>query len=311
MKLFKSGEDILKKAEDLMKGGHFSEARDTYEKANKKFFKQGNKELMDLTNAYVALLELKNKKDDPEAYRYAAECLKELDNKNIKLGIREIPSSDLAKECIAKAEYIISDSLPDETQEDQTVKAQELEKTAQQYNELDDYLVLEEVLFNNKLKGTDKFPFIAAESLKWKAEASVWSNPIEAAKYYQNAANFLKSDPQLEQSFIHKTNQFGKVAKCWFCGREVYAENIHFIPMKSLITQYQINKLEKGKGKIPVFDNEHYIYVCRACHDAIYLKADEIALDYHEKAIDELNKVKDQLITKINELDRKIKMAMR
>ncbi len=164
-------------------------------------------------------------------------------------------------------------------------------------------LLLPEIFKKIKLTGVSRGLMLIAESQENLAEAIVWSDPKRAAEYYQNAANYRKQagEQTREAADQAKVKQYSKAVRCWICDREIAGEAIHFFPMRSEITALQ--RKRQSKSPLPSkHETEDYIYACRACHEAISKKADEIAVHYHTIAMDHTNSVQAELQKQINDI---------
>jgi len=305
MGLFKSGDELLDSGYSLLKQKEFSKALSTFKKANEKFKKSGDTQNVNITNSLARLLEIYSNENNPAVYIAAAEALKPLGDTEIKFGIRNVKSSDIAKECSIKAEELTVRANPTTNPQEFNERADRLKQVGLNYQTLlgNNVLCIPEIFGGKKISGREVATHLFAESEEYNAEATVWFDPKKAAEYYQNAANWRRQigHQDKESEDILKVKQYSKSAKCWICGREVYGEEIHFLHMPSEITSFQ--RISEGDSLLPsMSESEDIVYVCRTCYHAISKKADEIANFYHQIAMEEINRVESELNARINEI---------
>ncbi len=92
--------------------------------------------------------------------------------------------------------------------------------------------------------------------------------------------------------------QYGKSAKCWFCGREVAGESIHFVAMPSDLTD--LVKAADKDSPLPSFDPQTgNVYACKGCHGAVHHLADALATqrmnELDAKLQRQIQELKDQI----------------
>jgi tetratricopeptide (TPR) repeat protein len=135
-------------------------------------------------------------------------------------------------------------------------------------------------------------------------------NPSMAVEHYAEAMGYF-GQALLEEykSYLdQRCKKLQNVAKCWFCGRDIQGEDIHYIYMDTILTPY----LEERFGEeSPSSLRGAQIAVCIACHGAIYKLADLIAQQYYEKAMAALKEVEKQLTEAIIALDRRLREVER
>ncbi len=310
MGLFKSADELVDKGHNFLKQGEFSKALNNFEKATEKFRKEGDVQNGENSNAFAKLLKIHSNKNDPNVYISASEALQPLGDIELKFGVRDVKASNIANECSVKAEELSILTLPTDDLSSLEKRGRELQEMGTKYQSSigTNVMIIPEIFEKKKITGIQHAYALAAEGQENLAEAIVWSDPKKAAEYYQTAANYRRQigEQNKEKSDTGKVQQFKKAAKCWLCGREIYGEDIHFFPMRSDITEFQ----RKSKESSPLpskHESENMIYACRACHEAISKKADEIADHYHQIAIAYTNDVKDELQSQINQIERALR----
>jgi tetratricopeptide (TPR) repeat protein len=131
-------------------------------------------------------------------------------------------------------------------------------------------------------------------------------DPTKAVEYYAEAmGNFGQAMLEEYKSYLEqRCKKLGNVAKCWFCGRDVQGEDIHYVYMDTILTPYL---QEKFGTESPPSLKELKIAACIACYEAIHILADLVARQYYEKAMAALREVEERLSAAIIALDRRLR----
>ncbi|MCJ7570591.1 MAG: hypothetical protein MUO82_01765 [Candidatus Thermoplasmatota archaeon] len=309
MGLFKSGDELVELGYSCIKQGDFSKALNSFEKAKEKLMREGSSQDINVIDVMTKLLRINFNIDNPTTYKEAESALKLLGDTEIKLGVNNVKSSDISNECMIKSQELISLSIPKTTSQYLEQRSKELQDVAMKYQTTigNNILFIPEIFKKTHLTGISRGLNLYAESQENLAEATVWSDPKKAAEYYQNAANYRKQagDLNKEVENQNKVRQYSKAVRCWICNREITGEDIHFFPMASDITPLQ--RKRQIQSPLPSkHETENVIYACRACHQAISKKADEIAIHYHNIAIEQMNRIQADLQKQINDLVKAI-----
>lgn len=131
------------------------------------------------------------------------------------------------------------------------------------------------------------------------------SDPSKSVEYYAEAMGHF-SQAMLEEykSYLdQRCKKLSNVVKCWFCGRDVQGEDIHYVYMETILTPYLQKKFS---GESPPSVKESRIAACMACYEAIHIMADSVARMYYEKAMAALRKVEKELTQAILALERRL-----
>ena len=332
MGLFKTGNEMFDTGHSQIKQGEFSKAISTFEKANQKLQKQGDGQTAQVAYVLAQVLKTHINSNNPGAYTSAVDALNTLGNQELKFGVRNANSTDIAKECTLKTEELNAIQIPTYNIKDfESISFKEgskksemvstLERRAQQLKEVgmkyqtsigNNVLILPEMFNKQKITGIQKAMELIAEAHENLGEAVVWSDPKKAAEYYQTAANYRNQagEQNIADNNRDKVTQYKQAVKCWFCGREIYGKQIHYFEMPSHITDFQRNS--KEDSPLPTkHTSEDIIFACRACHEAISLKADEIAEHYHQLAMEHTERVRSGLQSQIDQLHNAIRSIRR
>jgi len=271
----------LDQANDYLMRGDFASALNKYNDAVRKFQKVGDVNGATQAFAYAAVMNLAQSPRDPGAYRAASQALRALGDTPMKLGLRESTGNALAREADILASEAEWTGLQPTSVDQYKQKAQALRQVATAIrSEIgSNVLVLPELLKQGSVTGESHALALAALSEEALAESLLSTDPKAAAEHYQTARLWWSQagDAAQADAALARVNMYGKSAKCWFCGREVAGENIHFVPMPSDLTD--LVKAADKDSPLPSFDPASgNVYACKGCHGAVFHLADELAV---------------------------------
>ncbi len=280
MPLFKTATEVFDQANDYLLRGDFASALNKYNDAIRKFQKTGDQNGILLATAYASVMNLAQAPDNPTAYRAAAQALRALGDQPMKLGLRESTASAVAHEAeiLASAKEWVGLAPTSTAQYQQKADALRQVATALRSDIGSNILVLPELFKQGSHTGESHALVLAALSEEAIAESLLATDPKAAAEHYQTARLWWSQageSGQADAAAAHVA-QYGKSAKCWFCGREVAGENIHFVPMPSDLTD--LVKAADKDSVLPTYDPQTgNVYACKGCHGAVLHLADALA----------------------------------
>ena len=280
MPLLKTASDVMDQANDYLMRGDFASALNKYNDAVRKFQKVGDVNGATVATAYASVMGLAQASSNPGAYRAAAQALRALGDTPLKLGLREPAASAVAREAeILASEFEWTGLRPTSTaQYEQKAQALRQVATAIRTDIGGNVLVLPELLKQGSVTGESHALALAAQSEEALAESLLATDPKAAAEHYQTARLWWSQagNAGMADAAAALVNQYGKSAKCWFCGREVAGENIHFVAIPSDLTD--LVKAADKDSLLPSFDPQTgNVYACKGCHGAVHHLADALA----------------------------------
>ncbi len=281
MPLFKTATEVFDQANDLLLRGDFGSALNKYNDAIRKFQKVGDQNGILLASAYASVMGLAQNAGNPAAYRAAAQALRSLGDTPIKLGLRESTASAVAHEADILASELEWTTLHPTSVAQYQQKAQALRQvaTAIRTDIGGNVLVLPELFRQGSVTGESHALALAAQSEEALAESLLSTDPKGAAEHYQTARLWWSQagNAGAADAAASHVNQYGKSVKCWFCGREVTGEGIHFVAIPSNLTD--LVKAADKDSVLPTFDPQtSNVYACKGCHGAVFLLADGLAM---------------------------------
>jgi hypothetical protein len=301
MAFFKSGDALVEEGNDLIKRKDFEKAKRSFQKAIDKKTKD-----MDLAQVMIALLSIHGNLTDPMVYKHVAGVLRSKGDMDFQLGLSEVSAAKLAKEC---------DLLGDEfgalgASRDPSVSAARgnaLIGVAMKYQTTmpNDILLIPELFGGVSMTGMRRAQKLFAEGNEDLAESVVFTDPRKAAEYQQMAFNYRKQMGESGEANLAKIEGYSKSAACWFCGREVTGERIHFFPMSSEVGILRFKEQETSHLAVKTNAGDA-VYACRGCYSAISRRADAIANHYHRQAMAEIQRVEASLRAEIAMVNSRI-----
>ncbi len=302
MPLFKTASEVFDQANDYLLRGDFGSALNKYNDAIRKFQKVGDTNGVMLATGYASVMNLAQDPNNPNAYRAAAQALRALGDTPVKLGLRESTANAVAHEAeiLASATEWMGVQPTSTAQYQQKAQALRQVATAIRSDIGSSILVLPELFKQGSFTGESRALVLAALSEEAIAESLLATDPKAAAEHYQTARLWWSqagSSAQADAAAAHVA-QYGKSAKCWFCGREVAGESIHFVAMPSDLTD--LVKAADKDSPLPSFDPQTgNVYACKGCHGAVHHLADALATqrmnELDAKLQRQIQELKDQI----------------
>ncbi len=280
MPLLKTASDLLAQGQDLVARGDFGGATQRYAEAAKRFTRDGELRWAAVAQAYAAVMGISARVQDPNAYRTAVQFLQPLGDIPLKIGLHEVPASALARESDLVARELELRTLAPTNPQGFDQKAHALQALSADYRVsfTGQVLVLPELFHQGSTTGEQRATVTAALSEEAMGESLVNTDPKSAAEHYQNARLWWSQagDSVSADAALARVTSYSRGARCWFCGREVSGEGIHFVAMPSELTDLVMQRA--GDSPIPSFDaSRGVVYACRGCEGAIYRMADSLA----------------------------------
>ena len=190
-KLFKSGDELYDESKDLIKRGEYDKARDYLQKS---IDKEGGTD--DVAAVKVALIDLKDRLTNVNAYRNLLGALQRMDDPSFDFGLLDINRDDLISECeltIRKIELLSSGGSGQQLMQ----KGEALQTLAQDFQaKLGERNLIILQLFRNDttVTGNTEFYNLMAIAYETMADGVVWDNPTQAAEYQQIVSPALDKD---------------------------------------------------------------------------------------------------------------------
>ncbi|MCL2509507.1 MAG: hypothetical protein FWF07_00305 [Methanomassiliicoccaceae archaeon] len=298
--LFKSGDDLFNQGVDLIKRKEYAKAKKNFEK----MIEKGGREVT-IARAYVDIIDACLDKDNLNRYTKLAATLDGMTD-GFEFGLTQINPSRLALECRLLAERMSLDSIANKEE-----RGNKLLDVARKYQTMigNDSISISEIVGNPVNTGIKEALYIQAQGYENLASAAVMTDPKRAAELLQNSYACHKQLGEDGKNVLNTINAYSKSVKCWICGRPATGEGVHFVAMSSDISPFMRKSDDDILKSAPADYNS--IYVCRPCYSSISRRADDIAKQYHERAMQEMRAMEARLQAQINNLSTTMSLLRR
>ena len=152
-------------------------------------------------------------------------------------------------------------------------------------------LVLPELFWKQTAPGEARALPLLAMAEESLGQSLVQEDPKAAAEHFQTARLWWMQAGRADmaQSASTYVQSYGLAVKCWFCGREVSGEGVHFLSIPSELTD-MLKKSASGTA-LPSFNKANgTVYACKGCHGAISALSDSIATQRTQELEVKINK---------------------
>ncbi|MCL2149024.1 MAG: hypothetical protein FWH47_07165 [Methanomassiliicoccaceae archaeon] len=300
LSVFKSGDELFNQGVDLVKRKEYAKARKNFEKTIEK----GGRETA-LARVYVDIIDACLDRDNPMRYSKLAATLAGTGD-GFVFGLTEVEPERLARECALLAEKLNVGRMAAGTQAQKEDKGNRLLDIARKYQSQigNETITLSGIVglpINTGIKEALYLQALGYESL---AAGAVMADPKRAAEFLQNAFSCRKQLGEDGQNVMNLMKAYSKSAKCWICGRPSTGEGVHFLAMSSDISPFMRKSDDDVLQSAP--SDFSSIYVCRPCYSSISRRSDEIARQYHERAMQEMRAMEARLQAEIRSMAAQI-----
>ena len=295
--LFKDGEELFNAALEEINRKEYDKASKTLSKALEKKSSKS-----DLARVYIAMIDVGKDLNSSKPYVDLKNALVGLGADSFRFGLSEFDKDALIKECDAMARCIDARNSggQDEARGNALLQAaQNLMATVGENT-----LRINEYYSGNSISGTRMATGLMAEANECLANAAYWNDPQKAAEYQQQAYNYRRQNGESGDANLQKMQQYSKACTCWFCGRQVVGEGLHFYVLRADPSPQQIDK--DSKELQHSISEDHDIYVCRACYTGVTNRADEISSDYYNRGLENLRQSEARLQTQIAAVEAQV-----
>jgi tetratricopeptide (TPR) repeat protein len=224
--------------------------------------------------------------------------------------VLEIPykasAREIAQECMLLAdEYSLPHVQLGVRVENTDAVASKMESLAQSYLALGrDSLVLGDLLKTNSNVFERSFKLLGL-SRYLKGALEEYRDPDKAVQYYAEAVGYFQQAAleDYKRYLDERNRKLSSVAKCWFCGRNVQGEDIHYVYMETVLTAYMKSKIQ---SESPPTTKDYRIVACTVCNQAVQILADKIGRAYYEKAMKAMSEMEERLSARIASLQAQL-----
>lgn len=267
----------------------YGNAKDKFEDALSK-----NTGKAEMAKTYIALIKLLNNRGDAEAYRNLINCLERCGETSFKFGLTDVDTEELKNECNLSIEEILATQMPGS---DYMAKGQAMIDVAAKYAGVigENPLKINEISTGNtQATGTRESLILQAMAYECMGTGIVLKDPKQGSEYMQMAYNFRRQVGDSGDRDLELMKCYAKSGKCWLCGRPANGEGVHFMAVRSTISEMFRNR-ESSDVIRTADDDFRSIYICMPCYTAVSNRSDEISKGYYDQAISEMRAMEARL----------------
>lgn len=140
-----------------------------------------------------------------------------------------------------------------------------------------------------------------------EANSVVGADPKKSVSLLSEAATNFElagTDPLAVTSGTQsKIENFSKFGQCWFCGREMQGQGLHYVTLQATISQYT---RQRYGTTTPHNMEEKEVVACESCASSIKNVADEVAKAYHKQALSEIQALEQRVNARIAAIEKQI-----
>ena len=276
MGLFKNGDELYAQAVDLVNRKNFGDARSKFQKAIEKGCDNEKH-----AKFCIAMIGLESKMSSPSAYSEVGKCAEALPAGGVTFGVTTADRDLIIAQTKLAVEEINANSMDNGNwmQKGQTLLEVSV-KFASTFGE--NNLPLQEMLKGVAITGTKESLVLQAMAYEIMGKGAVYSDPKQGSEYLQMAYNFRRQIGDSGEDLLQQIRQFATSGKCWLCGRQVSGQGVHFMAVRSTISDMFKGK-EQNEPLRSTDDGFATIFMCMPCYSAISNRSDEIARSYYDQ----------------------------
>jgi hypothetical protein len=282
----------------------WQDAADSFSEAAKHFAEAGNpqksSEALALATLFNALVHR-----DAESWRICHEAMTRIGDTQINVGFAA-RSAAIAQQVLVMHEDVVATSALNSNSHDAS-RVGALKNLAQKYLELTGEDLVVWKLMKAEVDPQRRAYYLLGLAALVEANSLMDSDPRKAVSLLSESATDFEMagvDPMnLRAITMVKRDNASRVAKCWFCGREVQGMGTHYVMLQAVVSNYT---KQKYGSEVPQSVDGAHVVACESCSSSIRMVADAIGRMYYERAITEMNGIAQRLEARITSLENAV-----
>ena len=283
----------------------WQDASSSFSDAARHFAEAGNpqksNEALALATLFYALVH-----PDAESWRNCGEAMARIGNIQINVGFSASSAAIALQARVMQEDIAATGAINSDSKDISRVGA--LKNLAQRYLELTGEDLVVWKLMKAEVDPQRRAYYLLGLATLVEANSFTDSDPRKAVSLLSESATQFEMagvDPMNLRAITKvKRDNASRIAKCWFCGREVQGMGTHYVLLQAVVSSY--TKQRYGSGVPQSIDGE-YIVACESCSSSIRTVADVIARIYYERAIAEIHEIAQRLDARMNSLENEIR----
>ena len=299
MGLFKSGDDLYEQGIDLIGRKDFAGARAKFDKAIEK-----GTDNRDHAMFCMLMIDMNGRFGEPKRYQYLSDTLKKLPAGPVRFGVTTADRDLLLAQTELAVQEIEAQNMSDS---DYMAKGQALLAVAMGFSSRigEASLPIQEMLKGSSTSGNHEALVLQAIAYETMGKGAVYADPKQGSEYLQMAYNFRRQLGDSGEEDLRLMKQFATSGHCWLCGRQVSGEGVHFMAVRSEISD-MFRKKEENEALRASSQNFSSIFMCMPCYTALSNRADDIAVGYYNDAIAQMRAMEARLQAQISSLSMRM-----
>lgn len=283
---------------------NWQDASGSFSDAAKHFAEAGNPQKSNEATA-LAWLFYALVHNDAGSWHNCSEAMGKIGDMQVNIGFAASSAAIASQARVIRLDLITTNGINSDSRDISRVEA--LKSLAQRYLELagEDLVVWK--LMKAEVDPQRRAYYLLGLATLIQANGLMDSDPRKAVSLLSESATQFEMagvDPlNLRPITKAKRDNASKVAKCWFCGREVQGMGTHYLLLQATVSDY--TKQRYGSEVPQSIDGAHVV-ACEGCASSIRMVADAFARMYYERAITEMHEIAQRLEARITSLENAV-----
>ena len=283
----------------------WQDAASSFSDAAKHFAEAGNpqkaSEALALATLFNALVYR-----NADSWRICSEAMSRIGDTQINVGFA-VSSAAIAQQAkVIQEDMLATGTVNSDSQDTSRVVA--LKNLAQKYLELTGEDLVVWKLMKAEVDPQRRAYYLLGLATLVEANSVMDSDPRKAVSLLSESATQFEMagvDPMNLRAITKaKRDNASRVAKCWFCGREVQGLGTHYVLLQAIVSNYT---KQKYRSEIPLSIDGAHIVACESRSSSIRMVADAFARMYYERAVTEMHEIAQRLDARITSLESDIR----
>lgn len=283
----------------------WQDASNSFADAAKHFAEAGNpqksNEAYALATLFYALV-----RRDAESWRNCSEAMARIGDTPVNVGFTASSAAIAVQARVIQEDIIATSAVNSESKD--TSRVEGLKTLAQKYLDLTGEDLVVWKLMKAELDPQRRAYYLLGLASLVEANSLMDSDPRKAVSLLSESATQLEMagvDPMNLRAITKvKRDNASKVAKCWFCGREVQGMGTHYMLLQASVSNYT---RQKYGSEIPQSIDGAHVVACESCSSSIRMVADAFARMYYERAVAEMHEIAQRLDARIASLETQVR----
>jgi len=244
--------------------------------------------------------------NDPASWYNCSEAMSKIGDTQINIGFAASSVAIASQAKVIQLDMLTTSGINSDSQDTSRVEA--LKSLAQRYLELTGEDLVVWKLMKAELDPQRRAYYLLGLATLVQANNLMDSDPRKAVSLLSESATQFEMagvDPMNLRAITKaKRDNASRVAKCWFCGREVQGMGTHYVLLQATVSNYT---KQKYGSEIPQSIDGAHVVACESCSSSIRMVADAFARMYYERAVTEMHEIAQRLEARITASESQVR----